>query len=239
LAESFESLLVSNNSQICFIFKRVYVHESIYDEFRDQLVEATKHLKVGPGVDETTRIGPVQNRMQYEKLKDLLQHTKDHGGHFAIGGQTLSSGTGYFINPTIVDCPSDQSRIVVEEQFGESSHFVFFFILLQPTSALLLGSDASLGPIIPLLRWATEEEVIKRANETIYGLAASVWAVNLTLANRLARRLEGGIVWINTHFDPDPGVPVGGHKQSGIGVEFGVAGLKTYCNSQAIFLRKQ
>ncbi|KAL1845845.1 hypothetical protein Plec18170_009551 [Paecilomyces lecythidis] len=197
---------------ICFILKRLYVHESIYTVFLKELVKATKQLKVGNGTDETTYIGPIQNEMQYEKLRRIIQDIENSGSRFVIGGRPPPSGSGYFINPTIVDCPDDKSRIVVEEQFG---------------------------PVLPVLKWTTENEVINRANDSIYGLGASVWTADIDTANRMSRQLEAGIVWVNTHFDADPTVSVGGHKQSGIGVEFGVAGLKGFCNSQTIFTRKK
>lgn len=107
--------------QICFILKRLYVHESIYTVFLEELVKATKQLKVGNGTDETTHIGPIQNEMQYEKLRRIIQDIENSGSRFVIGGRPPSSGSGYFINPTIVDCPDDKSRIVVEEQFGMPS----------------------------------------------------------------------------------------------------------------------
>jgi acyl-CoA reductase-like NAD-dependent aldehyde dehydrogenase len=89
------------------------------------------------------------------------------------------------------------------------------------------------------MSWSTEEEVIAKANNTHMGLGASVWSADLERANRIARQIEAGNVWVNTHFEPDPRVPFGGHKESGIGYEWGVGGLKSYCNSQTLYLKKK
>jgi acyl-CoA reductase-like NAD-dependent aldehyde dehydrogenase len=96
-----------------------------------------------------------------------------------------------------------------------------------------------LGPIVPILAWENEEEVIDRANESRMGLGASVWSSSLERANRIARQLEAGTVWVNNHFDLSPMAPFGGFKESGIGVEWGVGGLKGFCNSQTLMVNKK
>lgn len=94
------------------------------------------------------------------------------------------------------------------------------------------------GPILPLLSWKDEEEVIERANDTRLGLGASVWSADLETAERVAKQLDAGTVWVNTHFDITPMAPFGGHKESGIGAEWGINGLKGMCNVQSLFLSK-
>jgi len=94
------------------------------------------------------------------------------------------------------------------------------------------------GPIVPVLSFNTEEEAIKKANDTHMGLGASIWSADLQRANRVARRIHAGNVWVNTHFELDPRMPFGGHKESGIGTEWGVSGLKSFCNSQTLYLKK-
>ena len=91
---------------------------------------------------------------------------------------------------------------------------------------------------MPLLSFATDEEAIQKANNTVYGLGASIWSGSVARANNMARQIEAGTVWVNAHFEMDAGVPFGGHKQSGIGVEQGVQGLKSYCNTQTLYLKK-
>ncbi|KAJ0423077.1 Aldehyde/histidinol dehydrogenase [Aspergillus carlsbadensis] len=198
-----------NSGQVCVAIKRIYVHESIYKEFRDAVVEYTKSIKVGNGLEEGNFLGPIQNSSQYDRVQGFFDDVQQKGMKIAFGGPPADS-KGYFINPTIIDRPRDDSRLVTEEQFG---------------------------PVIPLLAWSNEEDVIERANNTDMGLGASVWSSDLQEANCIAKRLQAGNVWINTHLDLNPMVPFGGHKQSGIGSEWGTAGLKSYCNIQTLHLK--
>lgn len=184
------------------MIKRLYVHESIYEAFRDKLAAHVKTLPVGNGVQPDVFLGPVQTEMQYNKARDLLSSISAEGLRPALGG-TVEESAGSFIHPTIVDNPPDTARVVTEEAFA---------------------------PILPLLKWQTEEEVIARANADPAGLGGSVWSRDLDQAQRLASRLECGSVWINSHFAVAPHVPFGGRKESGSGVEWGVDGLKAYCN---------
>ncbi|RAL12823.1 aldehyde dehydrogenase family protein [Aspergillus homomorphus CBS 101889] len=201
------------SSQICMTIKRLYVHEKIYDTVRDKLVQFVRNLKVGDGSEPDTFFGPVQNRMQFDKASDLLSATH------AAGLQTIAAGDlpahldkGYFIQPTIVDNPPEDSRVVREEPFA---------------------------PILPLLKWSDEDDVIARANDSEYALSASVWSRDMVQARRLVDRLQVGSVWVNSHFDVAPHVPFGGHKASGIGTEWGLNGLIGWCNSQTIWFRSQ
>jgi len=128
------------------------------------------------------------------------------------GTVTSCPQTGYYITPTIIDNPPEDSRIVQEEPFG---------------------------PIVPLLKWRNEDDVIDRANALRTGLGASVWSKDITRAEGLARRLEAGSVWVNSHFDVDPRVPFGGHKESGKGTEWGMEGLRHYTNSRSLWVWKR
>lgn len=193
------------------MIKRLYVHEKIYDQFRDALVKYTSALKVGEGHDPDSFIGPIQNNMQYEKVKSLIEAIKAEGVRPILGGEVEES-EGYYIKPTIIDNPPDTSLAVTEEPFG---------------------------PVLPLLKWSDEDEVIARANDSNMGLGASVWSKDLVRAERILRRFDSGVAWINCHFDALPHIPFGGHKYSGIGTEFGVEGLKQYCNHQALWLSKK
>jgi acyl-CoA reductase-like NAD-dependent aldehyde dehydrogenase len=146
--------------------------------------------------------------MQYDRVKGFFADISSSNQTVAVGG-TNPSGPGYFITPTIIDRPSTTSRIVTEEPFG---------------------------PIVPFLTFTDEEDAVRKANDTNMGLGASVWSSNVERANRVAKKLEAGTVWVNTHFELDPRVSFGGHKESGIGTEWGVEGLKSFCNSQTLFL---
>lgn len=129
----------------------------------------------------------------------------------ALDGKIWESSKGFFAEPAIVDNPPDDSRIVVEEPFA---------------------------PIVPLLKWLDEDDVLERANGLETGLGGSVWSKDLQRAERMARQLSAGSVWVNSHFDVAPNVPFGGHKQSGIGMEWGVEGLKNYTNSRSLWVWK-
>jgi acyl-CoA reductase-like NAD-dependent aldehyde dehydrogenase len=202
-----------HTGQICFCIKRIFVHESIYDAFLAGFVEFAKALKAGGPTDAEAALGPIQNRMQYDKLRGLYADVDAQGYNKAFSGGTFGAqgGDGYFVPTVVLDNPPDDSRVVTEEQFG---------------------------PIIPLLKWSNDDDVIKRANATLYGLGGSVWSRDLPRAERMARRLEAGTVWTNAHFDVGPQVSFGGFKESGLGVESGLEGIKEWCNRQAVWARK-
>jgi acyl-CoA reductase-like NAD-dependent aldehyde dehydrogenase len=195
-----------NSAQFCVAAKRLYIHDDVYEAVRDELVEYARTVKVGDGAQQGTDLGPIQNRMQFEKVKDLLEDTRRIGANILTGG-AAESGKGYFIPVTIVDNPPDDSRVVREEAFG---------------------------PVLPLLRFAEVEEVIARANDTEYGLAASIWSKDIAVARHIAERIEAGTVWINEVHVFGPHIAFGGQKQSGIGVENALHGLSEYTNVQTI-----
>ncbi|KAH9871066.1 hypothetical protein J1614_006640 [Plenodomus biglobosus] len=199
-----------NSGQICVALKRLYVQEAIADKFLPALVRETEALKVGPGSQPDAFIGPIQNKMQYERVKGFFSDIEKENWKVAAGGK-VPTGPGYFITPTIIERPDTKSRIVVEEPFG---------------------------PIVPFLTFTDEADAIAQANGSNMGLGASVWSKDIERANRVAASLEAGNVWVNSHLDLDPRVPFGGHKESGVGSEWGVAGLKSYCNVQALYLGK-
>ncbi|KAM6536136.1 hypothetical protein FALCPG4_005653 [Fusarium falciforme] len=199
-----------NSGQICIAIKRIYIHESIYDELLKELVAEVNKLRVADGMENGAVLGPVQNPLQFERVKELLADIESQKLNLATGSTGASAlGKGYFITPTVVDNPPDDSRIVVEEPFG---------------------------PVFPVLKWKDEEEVLRRANDCPMGLGASVWTRNIEQGEKMAKKLKAGTVWINTHLELQPNIPFGGHKQSGLGVEHGVEGIRSYCNTQAVFV---
>ncbi|GKT89446.1 aldehyde dehydrogenase [Colletotrichum tofieldiae] len=198
--------------KVCIAIKRIYIHEAIYDELVAEMANVVKNLPVGDGQQEGTVLGPVQNQMQFDRVKELLKDIEEQKLKVAAGSTApASNGKGYFITPTIVDNPPDNSRIVVEEPFG---------------------------PVFPVLKWSDEKDVIHRANDTLMGLGASVWSKDLEKAQSIAKKLKAGNIWINTHMELQYDAPFGGHKQSGIGYEYGAGGLKAYCNAQSMFITK-
>ncbi|KPI41522.1 putative aldehyde dehydrogenase [Cyphellophora attinorum] len=211
-AQKVTSLAFLNSGQICLAIKRIYVHEDVYEQFRDAAVKFAQTIKSGEGNEEGVFLGPVQNSMQFEKVKTFFSDIEKEKWNVAVGGKNDDSKPGYFIAPTIIDRPAEDSRIVTEEPFG---------------------------PIVPLLTWKDEDDVVKRANNTKMGLGASVWSKDLDEAARIAKQLDAGSVWVNTHLEVDPHAPFGGHKESGIGYEWSKGGLTAFCNVQSLFLKKK
>ena len=201
-----------NNAQFCNVTKRLYVHEDVYDDVRDALVEfINANIKVGDGTQEDTDLGPIQNSMQYGKVKDYFADCHANGYSFALGGEIDENAAGWFVPVSLVDNPPEDSRIVKEEPFG---------------------------PILPLLKWSDEDDVIARANDTIYGLGASVWGKDLEAVERIGSQLEAGTVWLNEIHQYSPAQAFGGHKQSGLGCENSLHGLMEYTNWQTTTLNK-
>jgi len=201
-----------NNAQFCNATKRLYVHEDIYDAVLAALVEFIKAQKVGDGSEPDTVLGPIQNLPQYEKVIGFFEDCRKNGYRFAVGGEIDRGSKGWFIPVTLVDDPPEDSRIVVEEPFG---------------------------PILPVLKWKDEADVIRRANDSVYGLGASVWGNDLEAVQRIGSQLEAGTVWLNEIHQYSPHQAFGGHKQSGIGCENSLHGLMEYTNWQTITLHKK
>jgi acyl-CoA reductase-like NAD-dependent aldehyde dehydrogenase len=201
-----------NNAQFCNATKRLYVHEDVYDEVRDALADfIAQNIKVGDGADAETHLGPIQNSMQYGKVQDYFADCHSNGYTFALGGDIDENAAGWFVPVSLVDNPPEDSRIVREEPFG---------------------------PILPLLKWSDEDDVIARANDTIYGLGASVWGRDLEACERIGSQLEAGTVWLNEVHQYSPFQAFGGHKQSGLGCENSLHGLMEYTNWQTITMNK-
>ncbi|KAI8933769.1 hypothetical protein NX059_009481 [Plenodomus lindquistii] len=200
-----------NSGQVCVATKRIYIHESIYKEFVQEMVNVTKTFKVGNPDDGDNMLGPVQNKMQYDRVKEFFTDSKAQGYKFAAGEPDVQASKGYFIQPTIIDNPPNDSRIIQEEPFG---------------------------PIVPTQPWSDLEEVIARANNTTSGLGACVWGKDVEKASKIARRLEAGSVFVNSFEKPTPQAIFGGHKESGIGGEWGKTGLLAYCNPHVIHVYK-
>jgi acyl-CoA reductase-like NAD-dependent aldehyde dehydrogenase len=210
LAERLFWAAFTNNGQICIATKRLYVHEDIYESLKEALVAYASTVQIGDGSQQGTRLGPINNRAQYERVLDLIQDAKDRGYKFLVGGEKADL-PGFFVPVTIIDNPPEDSRIVQEEQFG---------------------------PVLPLLKFKDIDEVIARANASEYGLGASVWGTDEDAALAVAERIASGTVWINETQHLTPLAAFGGMKQSGLGVEGGVEGLLEYTQVQTIVRRR-
>lgn len=196
-----------NGGQTCAALKRLYVHDSIYDEVCAALVDFARKIPLGNGLDEASILGPVQNEMQFRKVCDLVEDAKANGGRILLGGEP-SGGAGYYYPPTIVADVTDGVRLVDDEQFG---------------------------PVLPVIRYSDIEEVIARANDNPNGLGGSVWSKDIEAAKRYALRLECGSAWVNRHGAIQPNAPFGGVKNSGVGLQFAADGLKEYTTAQTLF----
>jgi aldehyde dehydrogenase (NAD+) len=199
-----------NSGQLCVAAKRVFVHDAVYDAFAEALDAYAASVRIGNGLDPDVQLGPMQNRPQFERVRDLIDETRAAGYRLVRDGGVID-GPGYFIAPMIVDNPPDAARLVAEEQFG---------------------------PVLPLLRFRETDEAIERANASPYGLAATVWTRDLDRAAAVASRLEAGTVWVNEVFHFSPLAAFGGHKSSGIGSENGADGLKAYLQPKTIVLAR-
>lgn len=200
-----------NAGQVCIAAKRVYIHEDIYDELSAAIAEYAAQVKVGDGSEQGTGVGPIQNKKQYERVLELIEDAKDNGYKFLTGGDKDPSGTGYYVPITILDNPPEDARIVAEEQFG---------------------------PVMPLMKFSSEDEVIERANNSEYGLAGAVWTADTDKGVEIAEKLETGTVWVNEFMHLSPFAPFGGHKQSGFGAEYGLDGMKEFTYPQVITIKK-
>ncbi len=199
-----------NMGQTCACAKRLYVHEDDYDKVVRALDAVAGQMLMGNGMEEGIVLGPVQNEMQYNKVKELVEDAKANGAKVIRGGAPME-GAGYFYPITLVGDIDNGSRLVDEEQFG---------------------------PVLPIIRYKTVAEAIQKANDTETGLGASVWGDDPAEAAKVASKIESGTVWVNQHGAIHPMVPFGGVKNSGYGVEFGVEGLKAVTQPQIISMKK-
>ena len=199
-----------NNGQTCACLKRMYVHESIYEELCEALAKFAETVVVGDGMQDEVDLGPLQNKAQLAIVIDLVDDAKANGGRFITGGHAIDSG-GFFFAPTIVADLKDGHRLVDEEQFG---------------------------PVVPIIKYSDVSQIIERANQNENGLGGSIWSSDLAKAAELAQQLECGTAWVNDHGALQPDAPFGGVKQSGFGVEFGSYGLEEYTSLQTVKITK-
>jgi len=196
---------MSNAGQICLATKRVYAHSSIYDELCGELAKLAGEAVVDDGLKQGTTIGPIQNKMQYEKVKSFLDDARANGNVIA-GGDALER-EGYFIAPTIVRDIGDDPRPVREEPFR---------------------------PVLPVMTYDNVDAAIARANDTDYGLGGTVWTSDVERGVAVASRVQSGTVWVNKWLDMPFDVPFRGAKQSGIGAENGQEGIEEYTQARVI-----
>jgi len=202
---------VGNSGQWCVGIKRLYVHSSYRNEFVAAFVEYARQQVMGDGLDPNVTVGPVQNKMQYDKVRSFLDDIKANGYKVVLGGEVDESRPGYFIPVTVLDNPPESSMIVQQEQFG---------------------------PIVPIIAYDDVDDVVARANDSPFGLGGSVWGRDTQAAVAVANRLETGMVWVNEIHTQGVDIPFGGHKQSGIGTEHGHEGRLLFTNPKTVLIKK-
>jgi aldehyde dehydrogenase (NAD+) len=203
----------ANSGQICSAGTRLFVERRVYDEFVGRVAEFGKGLRVGDGLDPETQIGPLVSEQQLERVTDYLSVGKQEGARALSGGARVTEGSlanGYFVPPTVFANVNDGMRIAQEEIFG---------------------------PVISAIPFDDIEEVVQRANATMFGLGSGVWTKDVSKAHRLAKAIRAGSVWVNCYQAMDPAVPFGGYKMSGYGRESGLQQMEEYLNVKAVWIK--
>jgi len=209
-AESAALSTILNKGEVCVAGTRLFVHEDVADSFTDRLCRNLKMVRGGDPTNPMTRLGPQASSAQFNKVLGYLELGPKEGARAILGGaraKVEGFESGFFIEPTVFDNVANKMRIAQEEIFG---------------------------PVATIIRWKDEDDLVRQANETTYGLAAGLWTRDLARTHRLARALEVGCLWVNRYFNFMPNVAMGGYKQSGFGVENGFEALKQYTHSKAV-----
>src|ERR1700678_2476008 len=196
-----------NHGQCCCAGSRLFVQEKSYDRVLEGVSNAARAIRVGPGLNPQSEMGPLVSKVQFDRVTGFLRSGKEEGARTVTGGKRHGE-TGYFVEPTVLDGTSDKMRVYQEEIFG---------------------------PVVTVMPFKdVDDELIRRANDTVYGLAAGLWTSNIKRAHRIANQLRAGTVWGNCYNIFDAAMPFGGYKQSGWGREMGSEVLKNYLETKSV-----
>lgn len=200
-----------NSGQVCFAGSRLFVEKKIYDRFLSDLVDYTKNFKVGDGFDESTVIGPLISAKQKKRVLNYMDIGRQEGAEMLVGGDATEAdlAKGHFVKPTVMANVNNDMTIAREEIFG---------------------------PVVSAIPFDDMDEVIKQANQTIYGLGGGICTTDVRKAHKVAHALKTGNVWINTYNLTEPASPFGGYKQSGLGRENGAASIDMYTELKSIWV---
>ncbi len=203
------SAIFFNQGQTCCAGSRLFAHEKVFDKVLQGVSDIAGRIKVGPGLDPSTEMGPLVSDEQFGKVRGYIESGRSEGAKVATGGGTVGNGGGYFVQPTVLTDTKPEMQVVREEIFG---------------------------PVLVAERYNDDDldRIAKQANDTIYGLAASVWTRDISTAHKMARRIRAGTIWMNCHNVFDASLPFGGYKQSGLGREMGEDVLRNYLEVKAV-----
>ncbi len=200
------SAIFFNHGQCCCAGSRLYVEKEIFDDVVAGVAQNARKIKVGPGLDPATEMGPLVSEEQLDRVCGYLESGKKDGAEAVCGGGRLGD-KGYFVAPTVLVNTTHDMKVVQEEIFG---------------------------PVVAAMPFSDLEELLAMANDTIYGLAAGIWTRDISKAHRLAAQMKAGTVWINCYNVFDAALPFGGYKQSGWGREMGKDVLEHYTETKAV-----
>jgi len=202
--------IFKNQGQLCIAASRMFVHERLHEAFAERLSQFAKAIRLGDPLAAETTMGPLVSKTQYDRVMGYIALGKEGGGSVRAGGDRGPQAQGYFVQPTVFADMDNGMRAVREEIFG---------------------------PVASLIPFKDEDDVVRQANDTTYGLAAGVFTRDLGRAHRVSRRLKAGSVWVNCYNAVSPMAPFGGFKQSGVGRELGRYGLEAYTEVKTIAIK--
>ena len=204
----------SNQGQICLCGSRILIEESVYEKFKTEFVKKVKQLLVGDPLDEKTRQGAIVSKVHFDKVMNCINQAKDEGGIILCGGKPVKLNgrceKGYFIEPTVIENLGPDCKTNQEEIFG---------------------------PVVTLQSFKTEENALQSANNSNYGLAATIWTQDISKANRVASKVQSGIIWVNCWLVRDLRTPFGGMKNSGVGREGGWEALRFFTEAKNVCIQ--